>query len=153
MHEGQVPQGGPSSEMAGSQKSRMSNLTQLSGSWAAVKWYRQGIGQATCAGGVLKIGTEMIFHPRPHILIFEGTERKVPSLCQLLLIVGALGSFGLKRIPRPQPGSEGKCVTIDYQCLHEYKRGCLWLVCLEIYTAAFRTEVCYNLCQRQSMFL
>lgn len=64
----------------------------------------------------------------------------------------ALSSFVLKRIPRPNLAQQ-ESVSWLINRTAQGQDGVLWLVCLEIYTAAFRREICYSLCQTQGMFL
>lgn len=155
MYMGEVPkhtQGGPSSKMLGSEKSRMSNLTQLFCSWATEVVY-VGYWPGYVVTRILKRSTEIIFLPRPRILISEGTKGKVPSLVSISVDWLCFREFCLEK--------DSKATTwLRRQECHDWlamsaqvQDGVLWLVCLEIYTAAFRREICDSLCQRQGMFL
>lgn len=64
----------------------------------------------------------------------------------------AFGSFVLKRVPRPNSAQQ-ESVSWLINRTAQGQDGVLWLVRLEIHTAAFRREICYSLCQTQGMFL
>lgn len=152
---GEVPkhtQGGSSSKMLGSEKSRMSNLTQLFCSWATEAVY-VGYWPGYVITRILKRGTEIIFHPRPRIVIFERTKGKVPSLVSISVDWLCFREFCLEKDSKATTWLRRKECHDWLAMSAQVQDGVLWPVCLEIYTAAFRREICYSLCQRQGMFL
>lgn len=125
-----------------------------------LRWYTLGIGQAMWSRGSWKEAQKLSFTPDnfwrnfwKKIPIFEGTKGKIPSLVSISVDWLCFREFCLEK--------DSKATTwLRRQECHDWlamsaqvQDGVLWLVCLEIYTAAFRREICDSLCQRQGMFL
>lgn len=130
-----------------SKKSMMSHWTPFSGSWATVKCSRLGIGQATWAWGGSWKQAQKLSLPQTSYSHFWRNWEKVSISCVNFSWLAVLS------VTLSWKGFQGQ-TWLGRKACHDWLTmsvqvhdGVLWLACLEIYTAAFRREICYCLCK------